>query len=121
MSLISRMRKQKAVYWAQSSGADDYGQIQYAAPVEIDCRWEDSQQEFIGKDGSKRLSRAVVYVDRDMKPGDKLKLSTLAALTQDLDSGASTAPDQFSDVFEVMKADKIPNLRNTELLRVCYL
>ena len=40
MSIITRMRKQDAVYWAYS-GLDEFGQVEVGDPAEIKVRWED--------------------------------------------------------------------------------
>ena len=114
------MRKQKAVYWARTS-PNEFGQLGYAAPVEISCRWDDATEEFIDSKGTKQQSRAVVYVDRDMQEGDKLKLARLTDLQTSNDSNASLAPENFTEVWEVRRFDKNPNLKATEFLRTAYL
>lgn len=120
MSLISRMRKQKAVYWEQTT-ANEFGQLGYAAPVQVECRWDDAIVEFIAKDGTTKRSRSVVYVDRDMKTGDMLKLGALVDVLSELDSGTDPVPSSFRDVWEIQRFDKNPNLKNTESLRTAYL
>ena len=120
MSIISRMRKQTAVLWPLASGSgevkyDDYGQPVTEDPVEIECRWEDKNEEFIDSAGTKRLSNALVYVDRDLEPGDVLMLGDLYDIT-DLDE-----PKENDGAFEVRRFDKIPNFRATEFLRTAYL
>jgi hypothetical protein len=115
------MRKQKGVYWPPKSeetgGQDfnDYGQPQYADPVEIDCRWEDVAEEFIGPTGLREVSRSMVYVDRDVKPGGVLLLGELAGVA-DLAS-----PKNNDGAWEIRQFDKTPNLRATEFLRAAYL
>lgn len=113
MSLITRMLRQRAVWWAQTA-PDNFGRMEYSAPVEIRCRWEDGQKEFMGRDSTKQLSRAVVYVDRDIKPGDMLKLGTLVS---------NTSADPTTEVLalEVKAFDKLPKLRGTENLRTAFL
>ena len=75
MSIITKMRKQTAVYWALSS-YDEYGQPTWDSPVEIECRWEDKSEEFIVSDGTRQVSNAIVYVDRDME-GFEMKIVDL--------------------------------------------
>ena len=114
MSIITKMRKQTAVYWAKS-GLDSYGQLTYSTPVEISCRWEDTIQEFIGTNGVRQLSQSVVYVDRDMYVGDILKLG-------ELDSGVDQdTPMDNSGAWEIRSFGKSPNLKNTEYLRTALL
>lgn len=114
MSLITRMRRQVAVYFAKT-GDDEYGKPTWAQPVEIMCRWEDVQKEFIKPDGTRALSQSVVYPSVVPKPGDVLVLGALVALTDVND------PKQNAGAGEVQQADSIPNLRATETLYIAYL
>jgi len=120
-SLISRMRRQTGVYWAfqntESGGAayDGDGQPLYTDPVEIECRWDDLSEQFIDYVGTEQVSRSLVYVDRDMKPGEVLFLGELT----DLDS--EDVPKDNEGAWEIRKFEKNPNLRNTETLRTAYL
>ena len=82
MGIISRMRKQTAVYWplasSDSGGADydDYGQPIVSDPVEVECRWEAVNEEFVDKNGTRQLSKAKVYTDQDVDVGGILMLGT---------------------------------------------
>lgn len=128
MSLIKRMRRQTAVWWNRLED-DEFGQPVYALPVEIDCRWDDEAREYIQPNGTKAVSRAVVYVDRDMRPGDKLKLCTLADLesatdsndTNDTNDTNDSAPSVVEGAYEILGWAKNPNIRATEYLRTAYL
>ena len=114
MGIITKMRKQTAIYWA-SNGIDEYGQPEYALPVDIDCRWEDAHEEFIDGEGTRQVSQAIVYVDRDMEVGSVLKLGVI-------DSGTDESnPKNNDDAFEVRRFEKLPNLKNTEYLRTAIL
>ena len=122
MSLISRMRKQTAVYWAllgaDSAGVvdyDDYGQPQYTDPVEIACRWEEVTVEFLDAQGTRQISNASVYVDRDVDLGGVLMLGELTDITDD------DIPKENDNAWEIRRYEKMPNLRNTEFLRTVYL
>ncbi len=121
MSIITRMLKQTAVYWALASGDDvsydDYGQpiVTIADPVEIDCRWEDVNEEFIAADGTKQVSRAVVYVSEDVAVGGILMLGTEDDITDSVNIKENVG------AYEVRKFDKLPNFRATEHLRTAYL
>ncbi len=44
MSLITRIRKQQAVYWAKKELPDAFGQPQYEDLVPMMVRWESSQE-----------------------------------------------------------------------------
>lgn len=114
MSIITRMRRQKAVYWAAGQ-LDRHGQASFANPVQIDCRWEDRADEFIDDKGEKKISSSVVYVDRDMKTGDVLMKGLL--------NGDVNQSSPFSNPLagEIKGYADLPNLKNTESLRTAYL
>ena len=114
MRIITKMLKQKAVWWA-STGFGNYGQPTVSTPVEIDVRWEDVGEEFLDKDGTIQLSRARVYVDRDVEIGGLLMLG-------ELDSGVDEATPKNNDgVWEIRRFEKLPTLKATQFLRTCYL
>lgn len=114
MSLITRMRRQKAVYWARSATANRFGVFTFSSPVEIECRWDDSAQQYRDENGEEALSNAVVYVDRDMKQGDRLKKGEMESDTPD-------DPMELLDSYEIKRFDDTPNLKATESLRTAYL
>jgi len=120
MSIITRMRKQTAVYWplkGDESGYQDfdaYGRPQWGTPYEIECRWEDVSQEVLAADATRVMTKAVVYVDRDVRAGGVLYLGRLTAVDQSDPKGNDGA-------WEIIRFDKLPNLRNTEYLRTAYL
>lgn len=114
MSIINRMRKQTAVYWAQGA-PDDEGQTSFSSGVEIECRWEEKAEEFLDDQMEKQVSSSVVYVDRDMRPGDFLILSDLESLDSE------TVPKSNTGAAIIRGWAKIPNLKNTQQLRIAYL
>lgn len=113
MSIIAKMRKQTAVWWERGS-PDRYGKFAFAAPVEVACRWDDTAQEFLAFNGEKRVSRAVVYVDRIMKPGDRL-------MRGDLESDTAEDPLTLNEAFEIHRFDQNPNIKATETLLTAFL
>jgi len=121
MSIITRMLKQTCVYWALASSEsgglayDDYGQPVVTDPVEIECRWEDVNEEFIDATGTKQTSRAKVYVSQDVDVGGILMLGELTDITDD------DNPKENDGAWEIRKFDKLPNLRVTEFLRTAFL
>jgi hypothetical protein len=112
MSLITRMRKQKAVYWARN-GVDAEGRPTYAAPAEIACRWEDTQEDFVTADGKTLRSTAVVYPENIARDGDLYSLGTVA--------GTNADPFQVPGALEVRRFARIPNLKAKEFLHVAHL
>jgi len=114
MSIITRMRKQTAVYWAYTS-TDEYGVKQVGSPVLIKCRWEDKSEEFLDSHGERQMSNAVVYVDRDTPIGGILMLGVLADITD------STNIKENDGAWEIRKFDKLPTFKATEFLRTACL
>jgi hypothetical protein len=106
------MRKQTAVWWARLA-PDHCGAFVFADPVEIDCRWDDRQEEYRNTEGQILLSQAVVYVDREMTVGDKLKKGDLESNMDD--------PKTLDGAFEIKSFQQIPNLKATETLYIAHL
>lgn len=117
MSLISRMRKQTAVWWSQA-GVDRYGRPTYASPVAIACRWDDVAELFVSDEEERAVSKALVYVDRLVKPGDVLFKGTIAQLS---DQSNLTNPHKQDATFTVRAFRTNPNLRATENLYTAVL
>ena len=121
MGLIERANKQQAVWWplgsAESGGTDydDYGNVQYATPVQIKCRWTDKNELFIGHDGEQRTSKAMVLVDRDTPVGGVLMLGVLADVTD------MANPKQNEGAWEIQAFHKIPDFKATKFLRKVFL
>src|SRR5690554_523382 len=113
MGIITRMRKQKAVYWEPTGRVDRNGNPVFEDPVEIDCRWEDVSELFLDENGNQQVSKAKVYVDRDVKLRGYLKLGEIY--------GISEGPLKYSDVHTIRRFERLPNLRNTETLRTAIL
>ncbi len=112
MSIIVKMRKQKAVYWKRLT-PDQYGKFSFADPVEIVCRWEDRIHEFLDHQGEKQVSKSIVYVDRVVSLGDRL-------MRGEMDSNTPNDP-LATDSFEVRRFDQDPNIKATEFLLIAYL
>jgi len=105
-------RKQTATLWVRT-GVDQFGQPRFATPVEIPCRWEESIAEFTTPTGEKTISRAIVYPDRSLAPGDYLWEGELA------DAPSNPLTDKFA--WEIKRADAIPDTRARRVLYMVYL
>lgn len=113
MSLIKRMRRQKAVYWKRTT-PNHYGTFGYEAPVEIACRWEDKAGEFRNTAGEETASIANVYVDRVMTIGDKL-------MRGELESGTEVDPRNEPGAFEIQSFEQLPDIKAKETLLLAHL
>ncbi len=112
MSVIKKMRRQKAVWWERLE-PDQYGRFSFAGPVEVDCRWDDSGTEFRTMQGQTEMSNATVYPDRVMKVGDRLRRGPM-------DSNEPADPLDIT-TFEIRRFDQNPNFKATETLYTAYL
>jgi hypothetical protein len=121
MRLLTKMLKQKCVYWppgSEETGGrdfDDYGRPVYATAIEIRCRWEDVVEEFIKPDGTQDTSRSKVYVDRDVRVGGVLWLGNLAGVSDLVN------PKQNDGAWEIKRFDKLPTLKAAQFLRTAFL
>lgn len=114
MSIITRMRKQTAVYWPVGS-TNEYGQPVYGTPVEIEVRWEDKTEEFMDAEGETHMSKALVYVDREVDVGGVLLLGSLSSSVDQDDPKANDG------AWEIRRYEALPNFKATEFLRTVYL
>ena len=57
----SNLRKQTATYWAPIMPNTGFGNVSFAAPVQIACRWQDRRELFRDSQGQEVISSAVVY------------------------------------------------------------
>jgi len=121
MSFITRMLKQTCVYWplgSEESGGvdvDNYGQLIYASPVELKCRWDDEVMEVLDAQGTIFISHAKLYIDRDVSIGGVLMLGTLDDVEYIDDPKANEG------AYEIKAFLKNPNLKATEFSRTAVL
>jgi len=112
MSIISKIRKQQAVYWSPSS-YDGFGQPVMGTAVQITCRWEDVHEQFLDVDGQDQTSNARVYVSQDVSLGGYLWLGDIASKPSD--------PKTDNDAWEIRKFENLPNFKATEFLKTAML
>ena len=112
MTQATRELRQHATHWAYQ-GSNGYGGFQFAAPVLIDCRWEDTQVLFRTIDGREVVSRSIVYVADDLEIGDYLGEGDLTETTD-----PTTISSQ---AFQVRGYNRVTNLRNMDTTRKAML
>ena len=121
MRIITRMLKGTCVYWGlrntESGGIayDNFGQPQFTDPVELDCRWSDVKEEFVGPTNTREISKARVYVSSDVVVGGVLMNGTLLDITD------AVVPLNNSDTHAIKSFKKIPNFKQTVYLRKALL
>jgi hypothetical protein len=113
MSIIVKMLVQDGVWW-KKTGADTYGNPTFDEGTEIKVRWDGKVQEFIDQTtGTKTVSVAVVYVDRDVGVGDVISLG-------EIPEDAVLNPKLLPNAVTVKTFSKSPNLKCSEFLRTVY-
>jgi len=113
MSIITKVLQQTAVYWAPGP-LDKFGKGSFLAPVEIDCRWENTSQEVINSEGTRVMTKALVMVGGDVEVGGMLALA-------DMDSLSDTLNPRNAGAWEIVSFSKIPNMRVAEYVRTAFL
>ena len=98
------------MYWGAPVN-DGYGGYTFDSPVEILCRWEDSDQvlDEINTHGEKHVSRAKVYATQDLSIDSMLYLGELSDLTTDQRNNPTTV----SDIYIVKRVERVPSLGST--------
>lgn len=141
MSLITKMRKQNAIYWPPAI-PDDFGRPAHGALVELTLtgagnfrvRWEDTVKEFLASStlglggppslgdvaGTVITSEALVYVPR-LPDGSEVQVGGWLWLGDRTDLLDEANPRANAEAHEVKRMDKLPNLKGTESLRTAYL
>lgn len=123
-NLLSRAYKDTAVYWGSPNIIGQGNAMGFAAPVEIQCRWEDMTQLMTDAKGNTITSRAVVYVPQDVDQEGMLFKGTLEELYDRLESsaGALDNPQKIEGTFHIKRFVKTPALGSiTSFVRVAYL
>lgn len=105
-SFIKRVCVQTAVYW-EYKGPDGYGGVEYADPVEIACRWDDTAEVVSDRDGVEFVSQAEVLVTQDLKERSRVMLGKLSDLPVDPD------PLNIEDSYEIKRMSRHPEFRST--------
>ena len=115
--VVKRFCVQTAVYWG-SPTPDGYGKMNFAAPDEIDCRWENTTKLITAYNGEQIACTAVILLTQDVVVQGMLYLGTL----DDLDSAQEDDPYSVTGAYEIKRFDKIPGARSTtEFVRKAYI
>lgn len=87
----------KATAWKRD-GVDPIGNPLWDGPIVTDCRWEDVQRVFTTADGRQERSRSVIYHDKSLGEGWKIKRG---------EHTETTPPD---DAYEIRNYREMPDL-----------
>lgn len=108
MTAYTENMNQAATYWAPGVNDGFGGFTSYGAATAILCRWQNAQKLFRDAQGREALSEAIVYVDRELENGGKLKLGTVTG----------TPP---ADAIEIRAKGSSPSLDATRVLHKVWL
>lgn len=108
-----RVMKQKATYWPVVD-YDENGRPELGEALEIRCRWDDSHEMYLDKEGNDAVSNASVLVDRDTPPDGMLLLSALEDVPDQSDPVKSGA-------YAIKRFEKTPNRGGTKFVRNAIL
>lgn len=114
MSAYTKNLKQTCVYWAPAI-EDAFGRQSTSSPVELNCRWVNTQKKILDANAEQVLSVGKVFLGQDVALGGFLKLTTLAEVE------SSGNPDAEKSAFQIKSFQKIPNTRGDKFLRVAYI
>jgi hypothetical protein len=116
VGFLKRMRKQWAIYWPPPQ-PDGCGGYTFTDPLAVKVRWENMAEEFTDSGGQRQFSKSIVFAGIDFGVGGWLMLGNLA----DLDSTYLHNPQSAVNAFPIQQFEKIPNLRNTKVVRRAHL
>ena len=77
---ITKFLNQKVTY-EKCTGNNDYAEYTYDAPITISARIERKTQMAERADGSIRRATNVIYLDREIFPGDKINGSEILTVS----------------------------------------
>jgi hypothetical protein len=105
MKIIQACQRDTLIYWAYI-GADRYGQPQYAAPIQLRCRWDDAVKQVFTDEGSPVFSKIELITQIRLKPKDLVKKGRVNG-SLNLDD-----PKANPDTHEVIMSSETPMIRN---------
>lgn len=111
----TRNQKQYAVYWGNpvNHGSGNYT---YDDPVEIKCRWTNSNKLIYGTTGLAYTCVAEIFVSQDLDYGGMLWLGRLA----DIPSGDLDDPTAVGALM-IRRFDKTPTVKATHFVRKAFV
>lgn len=109
MSVISKMRRQDAVYWGPPV-PDGNGSFTWPSPVAIKCRWDAVEGEVVGPRTQDVQYQSTIYVDQEVEIDGYLFLGTLSDVGTD-------DPTEIAGARRIVGYSESPNFRATEWLR----
>lgn len=120
MSLISKVRKQDAVWWPLT-GHDRYGAPAYGDPREIKVRWTLTSKEVRGPDNTVIVATSAVFIDSKLKTEQGLQVGDMLWLGKLDDYLGDWSKPREHGADAIKSLATTPNLKNSETLLIGYL
>ena len=108
-----------AIYWP-SGAIDEDGERGIGTPVEMQCHWEDTYQEFVDSQGKTFVSTATVYLKARVKVDGWLWLSS-AKICDDAGTGLQDAIDEGLIIENVDPTPDTQNPPQNQMIRVVMM
>lgn len=98
---------QTATYWAPDGTSGITGELQFAAPVTISCRWIEKEDKYISPEGRDEVSSSTVWTESSISENGYLFL------------GVSSESDPLSvqDAFIVRRIREVPSTDGSKTAR----
>lgn len=107
-------RHQKAVLWTRA-GTTEFNEPAFSTPIELDVRWEWTQEESLDEAGSPIIVEAMVVVDREIQEGSLMWLGEL----EDWYGTGSAGDDDYR--MRVLRYNEVPDLKGRNYRRTVAL
>jgi hypothetical protein len=96
-----------AVYWPPA-GKDDLNQPRYGPPVQIRCRWNDTNQTYSDNTGQTRVSMSFVLTDRRLQDDGMIRKGGFDLLVD------PTIPLKNPGTYRIVKTGNTPSAEGSE-------
>lgn len=103
--------RQKATYWGVPIQGG-FGNLSFATPVVILCRWEDVSETYLDKTGLEQISNAVVWAYSRLEDGGYITKGEHLDVSD---------PTTLSSAYTIKRSDEIPDLRGLNYERRIFL
>jgi hypothetical protein len=97
---------EQSTFWPPTDQSTGFGRIGFGDPVPFNARYEEGENVIVDYNGREMTSTAVIYGDRELRPGGFYALGLHAV----------NDPRQVLVAREIMKTSIVKNLNGTQYL-----
>jgi len=106
---------QDLVYW-RMTGNDGEGGFEFAAPVELKCRYEKKTEQVLTANGEEKVSRARLFTSTELQEGGYVYIGTL----DDSNIPSDESPEKTEGAARILASDVIPNWNGITEIYIAY-